>query len=108
MMYLLIVEVADAPDLDTSAFLEKVVAEWNYYLRLEKRGKVLAGGKLAGRRGAAAIFEAKDHQDMDRMVAGLPLFPHFSRMEVVPLVAAADALADSARLLKVLRSASDA
>ena len=102
MLFLLEVEVEDPLAQEPKDFLETVIAEWRYYARLQQRGKVLAGGKLAGRRGAAAIFDVESNAEMDRLVSGLPLHRHFSRIRVTPLQAPEEALADAERLRKML------
>lgn len=104
MLFLLEVEVEDPLPVPPAEFLQSVVAEWDMFLRLQQRGKVLAGGKLAGRRGAAAMFEVADAAEMDRIVTALPLFRWFSRIRVTPLVPAVDALADARRFLKLSSS----
>lgn len=101
MLFLLEVEAAAPLPVPPAEFLKSVVAEWEMFLRLHARGKVLAGGKLAGRRGAAAIFEVADAAELDRIVTALPLFRWFSRIRVTPLVPAADALEEARRFLKL-------
>lgn len=103
MLFLLEVELADAPALDAHELLELAVREWEALLEHERRKRFVAGGKLAGRRGAAAIFEVEDADELDRIVAALPLAPHFSRVCVTPLVGPQQALKDARRRLHLAR-----
>ncbi len=63
MIFLLKVEIKKLPDIPVKDFLGFVVKEWEYFIRMSKRGRILAGGKLAGSRGAAAIIEADSNEE---------------------------------------------
>jgi len=109
MLFLLKVEVEQLPSGMTGQdFLTVVQKEWTVFSRLERKGRVLAGGKLVGRRGAAAIVNAESQVDMERMVAGLPLFPYFTKIEVTPLLSSEEALADVKKMLALMGSKPDA
>ncbi|KAA3605175.1 MAG: hypothetical protein DWQ01_21535 [Planctomycetota bacterium] len=103
MLFLLEVEVEHPPSGSMVKFLERVVQEWDAFQRLQDRGKILAGGKLSGRRGAAAILQVRGPEDADLLVASLPLFPHFTRISLTPLVDAEEARGNARRLLAVAR-----
>lgn len=103
MIFLLKVEINKLPDLPVKDFLGFVVKEWEYFIRMQKRGKILAGGKLAGRRGAAAIIEADSNEEFDQIVTNLPLFPFFTNMEVTPLVPTEKALTDVKRVHSMMK-----
>ena len=103
MLFLVKVEIEKLPQMPTRNFFELLIKEWEYYERMKKKGKVLAGGKLAGRRGAAAIFDAEDHAEMEEIVTKLPLFPLFTKIEITPLVAQEKALQDARRMFQLVK-----
>lgn len=103
MLFFLKVEVTKLPaHIPVSEFLRTVTREWEYFERLERRGKVIAGGKMAGRRGAIAIVEASSTEEMETIVDNLPLFPYFDSIEVLPLVPSSRASADVKRLANMV------
>ncbi len=67
-------------------------------MMMKKRSKILAGGKLAGNRGTAAIFEADSNEELDQIVTNLPLFPFFTDIEITPLVSTEKTLLDVKRI----------
>ena len=69
MLFLLKVEIKKLPDIPVKDFLGVVVKEWEYFIRMSKRGRILAGGKMAGSRGAAAIIEVDTNEDLDQLVS---------------------------------------
>ncbi len=102
MLYLVTVEIKKLPDIPVKDFFGYVIKEWEYFLRMEKRGRVLAGGKLAGRRGAAAIFDVDANSEIEEMITHLPLFPFFTDIEVTPLVEVEKSLTDAKRFYSLL------
>jgi len=62
----------------------------------------LGGGKLAGRRGAAAIFDVDSNAEIEEMVTRLPLFPFFTDIEITPLVDVEKSLTDAKRFHTLL------
>lgn len=103
MIFLLKVQIKRIPDIPVKDFLGFVVKEWEYFLRMQRRGKILAGGKLAGGRGAAAIIETDSNEELDQIVANLPLFPFFTDIEITPLVSTEKALTDVKRIHSLMK-----
>ena len=103
MIFLLKVEIKKLPDIPVKDFLGFVVKEWEYFIRMGKRGRILAGGKLAGSRGAAAIIEADSNEDLDQIGTNLPLFPFFTDIEITPLVPTDKALTDVKRIHSMMK-----
>jgi muconolactone D-isomerase len=56
MLFLLKVEIKKIPDIPIKDFFGFIIKEWEYFIRMKKRGKILAGGKLAGSRGACRYY----------------------------------------------------
>ena len=109
MLFLLQVEVERLPaGLAPQDFLKVVEREWGVFARLERKGKVAAGGKLVGRRGAAAIINAESAAEMEQLVAQLPLFPYFTRIEITPLLSSGEALADLRRMRALIEAKTEA
>lgn len=107
MLFLLKVEIEKFPDISAKDFFGYVVKEWEYFMRMEKRGKILGGGKLAGKRGAVAIIEADSNEELDGIVIKLPLYPFFTNIEVTPLVDAQAAYTDAKRFHILLSAKKD-
>ena len=103
MLFLLKVQIKKIPDMPVKDFLGFVVKEWEYFIRMRKRGRILAGGKLAGSRGAAAIIEVDSNEDLDQLVTNLPLFPFFTDIEITPLVPTDKALTDVKRIHSIMK-----
>lgn len=103
MLFLVKVEIEKLNQMPVKDFFQLLIKEWEFYERMKKRGKVLAGGKLAGRRGAAAIFDADDHAEIEAIVTRLPLFPLFTKIEITPLVEQEKALLDARRMYQMVK-----
>lgn len=97
------VEIKQMPQVPVKDFLAYVIKEWEYFSRFQRRGKIVAGGKLAGKRGAAAIIDAESNEEMDEIVAKLPLFPFFTDIEITPLVPMEKALLDTKRIHSMMK-----
>lgn len=102
MLFLVKVEIKKLPDIPVADFFGFVVKEWEYFMRMKKRGRVIGGGKLAGRRGAAAIFEADSNEELEGIITRLPLFPFFTDIEVTPLVDVEKSLTEAKRFHSLL------
>lgn len=105
MLFLVKVEIEQLPKISMKEFFGLVIKEWEYFERMEKKGKVLAGGKLAGRRGAAAIFDAENNEEIEKLVVQLPLFPYFTNIEITPLVPQKKTLQDTKRMYELIKRA---
>ena len=103
MLFLLKVEIKKIPDIPIKDFFGFIIKEWEYFIRMKKRGKILAGGKLAGSRGAAAIIEFDTNEDLDQLVTNLPLFPFFTDIEITTLVFTDKALTDAKRIHSLMK-----
>jgi muconolactone D-isomerase len=103
MLFLLKVEIKQMPQMPAKDFLGYVIKEWEYFSRFQRRGKILAGGKLAGRRGAAAVIDAESNEEMEEIVAKLPLFPFFTDIEITPLIPMEKAILDTKRIHALMK-----
>jgi muconolactone D-isomerase len=104
MLFLVQFEILHVPTIPREDFLDLLGREWEYFLRFKRKGKVLAGGSLAGRRGAVAIFDVEDNDEVEDIITNLPLFPYLNRIEVTPLVDIDKALSDTKRMQRVVKS----
>ncbi len=104
MLYLVQFEILQVPSIPREDFLDLLKREWEYFLRFQRKGKVLAGGSLAGRRGAVAVFDVEDNDEIEDIISNLPLFAYINRIEVTPLIGIEKALADTQRMLRVTKS----
>ncbi len=104
MLFLVQFEVLDIPAIPRAEFLDLLRREWEYFLRFKRKGKVLAGGSLAGRRGAVAVFDVDDNDEIEDIISGLPLFSYLNRIEVTPLVDIDKALTDTKRMQRMTKA----
>jgi muconolactone delta-isomerase len=51
-----------------------------------------------------AIFDVEDNDELEDIIANLPLFPYLNRIEVTPLVDIDKALSDTKRMQRVVKS----
>lgn len=98
MLFLVEVEVEQMPAIPLNDFLDLVVQEWELVQRLKRTGKVQAAGKLAGRRGAVAIFNVESLGEVDDFITRLPLFQYFTKIMVAPLSSPEEAAVQARRL----------
>lgn len=55
----------------------------------ERDGRILSGGILAGRRGVSMVIEADSHDEVNELIAQLPVWPT-AQWEVTPLQSFSD------------------
>ncbi len=67
--------------------------------KLEKEGKIIAGGTMSGTIGIAMIVDAESNQEIDALLTSLPVWP---RMEttVIPLSAFADRMTNVSAIVQ--------
>ncbi|MDV7394905.1 muconolactone Delta-isomerase family protein, partial [Arthrospira platensis SPKY1] len=51
-----------------------VIPSHEMLLKLEKEGKILAGGDMSGRRGSVLILEADSNAEVSQILATMPLW----------------------------------
>ncbi|MCB7128617.1 MAG: hypothetical protein J3T61_03660, partial [Candidatus Brocadiales bacterium] len=49
------------------------------------------------------IFDADDHAEIEAIVTKLPLFPLFTKIEIIPLVNQEQALQDARRMYQLVK-----
>ncbi len=103
MLFLVRVEVANVPAGDVARLVQLIEQEWEVVMGLVAGGQIKACGKLAGLRGAVAIFDVESAAALDEVVARLPLAPYFSRLEIEPLEPPEGALATARRRAAMYR-----
>jgi len=54
-------------------------------MEFKQKGKILAGGIIAGKKGSYAIFEVQSIEELQGLVAQMPLFPYME-CELTPLI----------------------
>lgn len=67
--------------------------EKRYAQELQRSGKWVHLWRVVGRYANISIFDVGDHDELDRLLAGLPLFPYMD-IRVTPLARHPSALAD--------------
>jgi muconolactone delta-isomerase len=61
-----------------------VIPSHETLMKLEKEGKILAGGDMSGRRGSVMILEADSNAEVSQILATMPLWAT-QKTEVIPL-----------------------
>jgi muconolactone delta-isomerase len=88
MLFFLRLEVHQPKDLSLKQLYEVWSREAEAALAGVKAGKVKALYKVSGRRMVLAVLEADDHDQLDRMLAGMPLVRELGgsvELEVLPI-----------------------
>ena len=85
-----------SPKKDTSqppsvAYLEQVVKEWEIVIDYRDQGKVLEVFCFADGRGAFSIWDVDTREELEGIIAGLPMNP-FADWEIIPLWTAEEIL----------------
>ena len=108
MKYLVSHELIGTPPASSQEmvqYLEQVIIpSHETYIKLETDKKILAGGALAGRRGAAFIVEAVSNEELSRLLMSLPLWDS-QKWDVTPLESFEERQADRRQLLERLKAA---
>ena len=91
---------------ETLALLEgMVIPHFDYMLKLQTEGKILAGGLPVGDRAFACIIEAASHDEADRIVRDMPLWGVLE-WKVTPLQSIAARKAMEQEAVRQLRAVS--
>ena len=75
MLFFVKGELKGAFPLPREQTLELAVKEWETLISYRQKGKVLAGGTLAGRKGGCGIMSADSTEELHTLVSQLPMFP---------------------------------
>jgi muconolactone D-isomerase len=67
-------EVKGTPPLPPEQFMELEVRQVETLMSYKQQGKILAGGIMAGRRGISAIWDVDSIEELQRLLAQLPMF----------------------------------
>ena len=84
---------------------EVVIPSHETLLKLEKDGKILAGGDMSGRRGSVMILEADSNAEVTQILATMPLWAT-QNTEVVPVESFEERQAMHRQLAERLKAAS--
>ncbi len=78
-------EVKGGPSLPPEKLFDLAVKQVETLISYKQQGKILAGGVMAGRKGSYAICDVDSIEELQRLVAQLPMFP-FIEVELTPLI----------------------
>jgi len=81
-----------------------VIPSHEMFMKLEREGKILAGGDMSGRRGSAMILEAASNAEVSRILAEIPLWVG-QETEVIPLESFEERQAMHRQLVERLKAA---
>jgi len=96
-------ELKGVVPLPPEQLLELVVKESETIISYRKKGKVLAGGTLAGRKAGCGIFNVDSPEELHTLVSQLPMFP-FCEWEIIPLIPTEVALEGNKQALASMRA----
>ena len=85
MLFLLGCEMKGVSSQPQEQLLELGMKNVETLMTYKQQGKILAGGAMAGRKGSYAIFDVDSIEELQRLVAQLPMFP-FMEIELIPLI----------------------
>lgn len=72
------------PDAAIALLEGMVIPHFEYWMKLEREKKILAGGLPVGDRAFVGIVEAASNDEADRLIRGMPGWPLFA-WKVTPL-----------------------
>ena len=89
MKYLVTMELIGTPPVASPQELvqwleQMVIPSEEAVIKLEAKGKILAGGDLSGRRGSALIVEAASNEELTGLLDSIPEWP-LLKVDVTPL-----------------------
>lgn len=85
MLFLLECEMKGVGSQPQEQLLELGMKKVETLMTYKQQGKILAGGAMVGRKGSYAIFDVNSIEELQRLVAQLPMFP-FMEVELIPLI----------------------
>jgi len=91
MLFYVKTEIEHMPNMDRDTFLAMVKEQWNYVMELKRSGKFLEAYRMSGRKGGIAIANVESHEELNKLLSAMPLFPWFNT-EAVPLIPIEDTL----------------
>lgn len=66
---------------------ELLPKEWEKTAEMVKSGKLIGIWRKANAKGVVAIWNMPDHDAVNAQIRAMPLYPYFSEIDVVPLIA---------------------
>ena len=86
--------LVDPKDLSPDELWDLAVKEGERVAELKEAGKIVAIYKVAGQRRIIGIFNMESHDELDRIVARLPLARYLEFEEILPVRVYEDMAAD--------------
>lgn len=77
MRYLIQLEVKLPSSMPDDAVAELRARERDHAINLQKSGEMVHLWRVAGRAAAVVVIEAKDHNDLHRILTSLPMYNYF-------------------------------
>lgn len=97
------VELGPIPPQQMIQLMEKVfIPSHEMIVKLEKEGKILAGGLFVGQRAGAFIIEAESHDEVDKLLQSLPMWG-LVKWKVIPLQSFEDRILVMRKNLELLK-----
>ena len=96
-------ELKGVAPLPPEQIMELAIKESETVISYREKGKVLAGGILAGRKAGCGIFNVDSPEELHALVSQLPMFP-FCEWEIIPLIPREVALEGTKQALASMRA----
>lgn len=90
-------EIKGMTPLTPEHFFELATKQVETFNNYKRKGKILAGGVIAGRKGSYAIFEVDSIEELQGLVSQTPMYP-FIDVELVPLISYETAMETAKKL----------
>ncbi len=82
----------EEPPLPPDKLLKHVIKEWETVINFRQQGKILGAYAYVDQPGGFLIYDVSSREELDDLLSKLPMHS-FTEFEVVPLIAAEQALA---------------
>lgn len=100
------VELGPIPPQQMIQLMEQVfIPSHEMIVKLEKEGKILAGGLFVGQKAGTLIIEAESHDEVDKLLQSLPMWG-LVKFKVIPLQSFEDRISVMRKSLEMLKKRS--
>ncbi len=86
MLYLYKAETKAVVQMKPEQFFEIGRKQVETLIKYMEEGKIVAGGAMPGRRGSCTIWDVESNEEVQNLIAQLPMFPFTTDAELIPLV----------------------
>jgi len=85
MLFLYKAETKAIVQMEPKRFYEIARKQVETFIKYMKEGKVVAGGSRPGRKGSCTIWDVDSIEEVQDLIARLPMYPFTTDAELIPL-----------------------